>query len=292
MNTANKIVKYLGYAVAISLIVGIFSAIAAIFTGGFTNHADVSDEIINLKKDESKLVLDIAANRAKITVKEGDELGASSNSDKTKIEKNANQLTVRSEKSAPWWDEEDNIDVTIPRGMKFDAVSIVVGAGGVNVENLVTKFLAMDTGASKVVIENIITSDNTKINGGVGEFTIKNGSLKNLDLNLGIGSSSITAALFGNSDIDSGIGETKVTLLGGKDIYTVNAEKGIGDVKIDDVSVGNDEKVGTGSNYVHVSGGIGAVNVKFGEANVAEPVVIEPVVVEPVVVEPIEVITE
>lgn len=289
MNTANKVVKYFGYVVAISLIAGIFSAIASIITGGFfgfTSRADVPDEIIALKQDESKFVLDIATNHAKITVKEGDELGASGDN-KTKIEKNANQLTVRGEENKSWWDKEDNIEVTIPKGMSFDAVSIVVGAGEVNVDNVVTKYLTMDTGASKVTIDNVITSNRTKINGGVGEFTIKNGNLKNLDLNLGVGSSSITAALFGNADIDSGIGETRLTLLGGKDMYSVNAKKGIGDVKIDGASVGDDEKVGTGSNYVQVSGGIGAVNVLFDEA-----VKVEPVVVEPITVDPVELITE
>lgn len=290
MNTANKIIKYFGYVIAISLIAGIFSAIAGIVTSGFfgfTSRADVPDEIIALKKDESKFVLDIAANYAKITVKEGDELGASSNDEKTKIEKKTNQLTVRGEEDKFWWDKEDSIEVTIPKGMNFDAVSIVVGAGEVNVDNVVTKYLTMDAGASKVAINNITTSDKTKINGGVGEFTIKNGSLNNLDLNLGIGSSSITAALFGNADIDSGIGETKLTLLGGKSIYSVSAKKGIGGINIDGASVGDDEKVGTGSNYVHVSGGIGSVNVSFDEVTVVEPITVEPVVVEPV-----ELITE
>ena len=242
MNTANKIIKYFGYVIAISLIAGIFSAIAGIVTSGFfgfTSRADVPDEIIALKKDEGKFVLDIAANYAKITVKEGDELGASSNDEKTKIEKKTNQLTVRGEEDKFWWDKEDSIEVTIPKGMNFDAVSIVVGAGEVNVDNVVTKYLTMNTGASKVVINNITTSDRTKIDGGVGEFTIKNGSLNNLDLNLGVGSSSITAALFGNADIDSGIGETKLTLLGGKSIYSVSAKKGIGGINIDGVSVGD-----------------------------------------------------
>lgn len=275
MNTANKVIKYVGYGLAISLIVSIFSGIAFMLSGnwfGLMNHAETPAEIITLKDDTSKKVLDITANAARIAVKRGDTLSAKCDEHDVEIKVDGDQLTIKDNKQK-FFNDGDYIEVTIPEDMVFDGVSISVGAGDIKIDSLMAKELYLNTGASKVSIGKVVVDERAKIDTGVGEFKISDGVLTNLDLNLGVGSSHIAAKLLGDAEINSGIGAVNLILIGVEKDYSVSVEKGIGDIKIDDRSVSDDTIVGNGENKVRISGGIGAIKVNYKQEQ--KPMVLE-----------------
>ena len=103
------------------------------------------------------------------------------------------------------------------------------------------------------------------IDGGAGRITISDGALHNLDLDMGVGQLNLTSALTGESDFDLGIGESNITVIGNKDDYKLDIEKGIGNITVDGTSVSNIKEYGNGNNSIEVSGGIGAINLRFQE---------------------------
>ena len=54
---------------------------------------------------------------------------------------------------------------------------------------------------------------------------------------MGLGQLNLTSALTGDCNLDSGVGEMNVTLLGSKDDYELDIEKGIGNITVDGKNV-------------------------------------------------------
>ena len=71
------------------------------------------------------------------------------------------------------------------------------------------------------------------------------------------------SALTGESDFDLGVGESNITVIGNKDDYKLDIEKGIGNITVDGEGVSNIKGQGNGNNSIEVNGGIGAINLKF-----------------------------
>ena len=97
-------------------------------------------------------------------------------------------------------------------------------------------------------------------------MTVLGGALKNLDLDMGVGELNLTSAFSGDCKFDMGVGKSNVTLIGSRDDYTLDIEKGIGSVPVDGQDVSDFGSSGNGTNRVEISGGIGAINVSFEEA--------------------------
>ena len=56
-----------------------------------------------------------------------------------------------------------------------------------------------------------------------------------------------------------------ITLIGNKDDYKLDLEKGLGSITVDGKDVSDFGSSGNGTNKVDISGGIGAINVRFEE---------------------------
>ena len=145
----------------------------------------------------------------------------------------------------------------------FNEVIIENGAGTLEIDNLNTKELELDLGAGRVSIDKLNVSDEASISGGAGEISIINSSINNLDLDLGVGRVLLEAILTKDSEINAGIGEIDLNLLGKKDDYKINIDKGLGTVVVDGNEIYDKYSLGSGSNLIDISGGIGSVNVNF-----------------------------
>lgn len=69
--------------------------------------------------------------------------------------------------------------------------------------------------------------------------------------------------LLGDSEFEFGVGESNITLIGNKEEYKVDIEKGIGSITIDGSVVTGTSSIGNGSNCIDIEGGVGAINLKF-----------------------------
>lgn len=265
MNRAHKIIKYFALALAVSIIFSIISVgyhVINVLTNGIVNNAKVSSEVLKLEKDPNNKVLDINVKVAKVNIKQGDVLNATTDSKYVKVKKKNNTLII-TEKKHSLLKEHGTVTITIPNAIEFDAVSIISGVGSFTSIPLSTRILEVSAGVGKVNFKGLYVTKKAKIEAGVGDFNVKNGILNNTDLELGVGSVNVTAVLQGKTSIEAGVGSVKLSLIGSKDDYKITAEKGLGSINIDGKSLADEEIYGSGPNIIDIEGGIGSINVDF-----------------------------
>lgn len=87
--------------------------------------------------------------------------------------------------------------------------------------------------------------------------------LNDARIDIGIGELNFTGAFTGKSSIDYGIGETNLILYGDADDYQIELDKGLGEMTVDRMEMGDDSIYGSGNNHISVDGGIGELNISF-----------------------------
>lgn len=269
MNTFQKTIKYIGMAFAIFLAVSIIGGIlnvVGLFVGFYDNDMvnkdmktyTVSSDIFNLK---------LNINAADFTIKQGKKFSVESNLKNLSVDDKSGTLTINETKKYGRVYTGAKLILYIPADTNFETATITTGAGRLTADYLSADTIEFEFGAGEVKIDTLIANSEAHIEGGAGMMTISDGDLCNLDLEMGIGKLNLTSALTGNSDFDMGVGESDITVTGNKDDYKLDIEKGLGKITVDGVSTSSVKNMGQGSNSISISGGIGAVNVKFSEVN-------------------------
>ena len=270
MTTFQKAVKYLAMAFAIFLTVSIIGGILSMFGlfGGFFGGDAVTDDIKTYTVSSDIKSLEVKINAADFTIKQGDSFSVESNLKYLTVEDKNGVLTIRDTKKFIRTYTGAVLTLYIPADTVFDKANITTGAGRLTVDNLSADTMNFELGAGEVAIDTLVAASDIDINGGAGKITISGGALHNLDLDMGAGQLNLTSALTGESDFDLGIGESNITVIGNKNDYKLDIEKGLGNITVDGTSVSNIKGQGNGNNDIEISGGIGAINLKFGKSDI------------------------
>ena len=282
MSDGQKVIKYLAIAFAIFLSVNIIiGIITAIFFGirlldiNFKENNKTTEVVSNYEmvmsqkyEDIEKLKIEIGY--SKLEIKQGEEFKVESNSknENINIKKSSNTLTIKEENT---WnifndDIESHIIITVPKYYFFEKIDIEAGSSQLNISDIQTKSFDLDVGAGNVNISNLLVIDKADIDGGAGKVIINNSNLSNLDLDAGVGEFQIlNSKLLENSDIDSGIGKLQITLNGSLGDYRIIPATGIGSFTIEGNTVENNKVYGNGENKIKIDAGIGKVEISFNE---------------------------
>ena len=273
MTTAQKVIQYLAIAFAIFLTVtiigGILSAVG--FIGGFFTGEDITGEIQTYSVDADIQNLNVVIKAADVHIKEGDAFSVESSLKNLKVEEKDGRLIIKdtTEVKAQLFGSNTFKDAVltlyIPEGAVFDHVSLTTGAGRLTVDHLSAGTLDFELGAGEVTIGTLVAAKSADIEGGAGQITVSDGAINNLDLEMGVGQFHLTSALTGDCQLDSGVGEMNITLLGSKDDYKLELEKGLGSISVDGKDISDHGNIGNGTNKVEIHGGVGAINVDFKE---------------------------
>lgn len=268
MTTVQKIIKYLAMAFAIYLIVMIFGGIFAALglTGFFFGDGSVGKDMkdYTVSQDISSLKMNI--NAADLTIKTGEKFVLTSNLERLKAENKDGCLTINENFKFNVNYKGASLVLEIPEDFVFDKAEITTGAGKLTVETLSAGEVMLKLGAGEAVVNNLTALFKSYIDGGAGKITVNSGSLANLDLDMGVGELCLTSRLSGECELDYGVGNASLTLLGGRDEYRIDFEKGLGEARIDGNSVNDETVVGVGQNLVEIDGGVGKANVIFAES--------------------------
>lgn len=267
MTNFQKTVKYIAMAFAIFLTVSIIGGILSMFGlfGGFFGGDAVTEDIKTYSVSADIKSLEIKINAADFTIKQGESFSFESNLKHLTVEDKNGILTIKETKKYSKTYTGAVLTLYVPADTVFDRADIITGAGRFTVDQLSARTMKFELGAGEVTIDTLIATTAIDIDGGAGRITISGGALHNLDLDMGVGQLNLTSALIGDSDFDLGIGESNITVIGNKDNYKLDIEKGIGNITIDGTSVSNIKEYGNGNNIIEVSGGIGAINLRFQE---------------------------
>lgn len=266
MTTLQRIIKYLAIAFAIFLALSILGAIlgvAGLFGGIFSGEA-VLEEAKTYSVDSDIRDLDIEINAADLLIKEGDAFRVESNLKHLKVEEKDGLLSIRETKKYGGTYNGAQLTVYVPAGTVFDKVSLTTGAGRLTAAVLAAHTLDFELGAGDVSIGALIATGSADIEGGAGRITVSDGAIEDLDLEMGVGQLNLTARLSGECQLDLGVGESNITLIGSKDDYKLDLEKGIGSITVDGKSPA-EYGSGNGANEVEINGGVGAIRVQFLE---------------------------
>lgn len=157
------------------------------------------------------------------------------------------------------------ITVYIPESFYFDTVNLDLGVGETNISSLKADRIDIDCGAGELNVDYLEAREKISIDGGVGEFTIKDSVMNDLDFDAGVGESNITAKLTGKCEIDTGVGQTIIKLIDfdeSKGKITTN--KGIGEIRVNGRSAKPEDSFGNGNeDIIKISGGVGEIKLEY-----------------------------
>lgn len=259
MSNWQKAIKYGAILLGIFLILIIlilFISIVIFFTtkdykqSGFTqNYNNVTN-------------LEIDLDNATLEIKKGSEFKIEmfDVSENFKTYKGDNVLYIKEENFWFWNKNHSRVTIYVPSYL--DKLEIDIDAGKLILDNLNINALELDTGSTETNINNVevLKAD---ISGGVGKIFVTNSIFNNLELETGVGEINWEGKVTGRSKIETGVGNVNLTLLGGMEIYKLNIDKGLGNIKINENKY-NGKTYGEGSNIINLETGVGNVNINFG----------------------------
>lgn len=268
MTAAQKVIKCLAVALAVFLIVTIFTtAISVLFSlGAFIYYKDEKGDTTSICENIRNIrSLDIDTKYTTLQIKISDDntFKAESNNKHMKCNVNGGSVKIEEKKYGIFSSGKNKeLIIYIPANENINEIDINTGAGKVDIEKLKANKLKLDLGAGSTNIKYIETN-NADIETGAGKFTIEDGILNDLDFNIGAGEANVTARLLGDSKIEVGVGSLNLNLLGSKELYKLKLEKGIGEVRVDGSLIDSNSTIGNGNNYIRIEGGIGSIKVNY-----------------------------
>ena len=267
MTDNQRLIKYLSIALAVVLILVIFSGIAKVLRiFYYISEGDgITDEGKIYEVSPSVTDLDIEISAAELTVKTGDRLYIESNLKRLTVKENGSTVTVTEKPRVNYKAAKAFLTIYLPEDHSLNEVEINAGAGKICIEALNCRELSLDLGAGDFDADTLVVTDGCQIHGGVGEFTLHSGTINDLEMEMGVGNMVLKASLLGDCDLSFGVGNASVTLMGDRNDYRLKVEKGIGAITLDGNKISNGSAIGDGINRINIEGGIGNTDIIFGE---------------------------
>lgn len=273
MTSWQKTIKYLAMAFALFLIVSILSGIfgaLGLVSDVFDDEDAVGEmQTYTVSSDIQALKLDI--NAAKLRISESDTFRVESNNKYLKVtEENGCLVITETERYYSNANGKIQVNLYLPADCTFKKANITTGAGQVQMDRLSAEDLYLELGAGQVEIDTLEATRSSKISGGAGQVTVKNGALRDLDLDMGVGELRFTSALTGDCDLDMGVGAAYFTLIGSADDYRIELDKGVGAATLEGENLPDGAVRGNGINEIDIDGGVGEIRIAFAENAAAE----------------------
>lgn len=276
MSTGQQVIKVLAIIFAIFIIVNIFggiiigiSTIIGIDMLGDSIRQE-NENVVEFSKVYETPVdsIKITAGISKLTVKTGKELKVEGSNLPSKFSSKiaGSTLVVKEEGNKQWKNKgiSSELIITIPEGKTWESVTIDLGIGNHNLQDITAKRLKIECGVGTTQMSNVTTLLDTNIQGGAGRVTISESSFNNLNLEAGVGEMQILADITGNSKVDCGVGRLELNLQRQEKEYTIKTDTGIGRIALNGNRCTNGT-YGKGQEKLKISGGVGAVEITTKE---------------------------
>ncbi len=234
MKDSQKIIKYVGFGLAILLIVSIVMFIVNFFynlSSSIFDDTTLKESVIKKIDDDIKN-LDIDISNMKVNIKYGEEIKVEHNSKTIKVLVEDNTLVIKDKNKNNVINNNDKyLDLYIKKDVVFDDVRLDAGAVDLYVEDIECEKARFDLGVGNIKFDKLTINDKTVINAGAGDLKIHDFYTKYLDLDLGVGDSLIEGLIDGDATIDAGVGNLKLDLHDSLNMYIFKVDKGIGTMK-------------------------------------------------------------
>lgn len=162
-----------------------------------------------------------------------------------------------------WEYHTPKITITMPAGFTADSFRFNIGAGDVNIEEVLASKADFEVAAGRLVIEDASISDESSYNVGAGSLVLKKVQANDVSIDCGIGNVIIEGTITGNNDITCGVGSVELYLDGEEDDYSYDIESGVGSINI-----GDDQYHGISDKRINNVGAVGAFNLDCSVGNI------------------------
>lgn len=265
MTKGQRLIKYFAITLAIFLIVsigvGIISFVNDVISAFQPKLYDEKNTYIYTETAEQEInSMEIKLKTSKLKIYSGESFSIETNNKNISYSFDKDKIIIKEKK---FMNFNNSVIITVPKDKIFDSVYIDSGTGNIDADDLSTLYLKLDGGVGDVTFNNLSVTDEIKIESGVGNIELLDSQINNFEFDGGVGNFRFEGDLFGKSDFDTGVGDIYLEINSSLDDYTVEADKGIGNITI------NDEKVN--SNYrnnressksILIDGGIGNITLK------------------------------
>lgn len=144
-------------------------------------------------------------------------------------------LYIKASNGAKTWNKMGSCTITlyVPRNFGFENVDIEMGAGVLEVSDLLAgDCISLEVGAGQIVIDNI-QSNTLELEIGAGEIKLKNMDVyEELSAEVGMGNFEANGVVMGKADIQCAMGNVDLELAGGETSYNYIVECAMGNIDI------------------------------------------------------------
>lgn len=282
MSSFQRIVKYVGMALAILLTVGIIGGICAAVFGitGSGKSKSSSESSIGSKSDvylgDEFSSMDIEGGVADVEIKKGDSYRVETvDVPETLVVDVKSNGTLEIKEKDEWhdwfdwfdlgtWSKESKIYITVPEDFEADEIYISAGTGDITMSDLTTKTLDIDGGVGDVT-GSYITAQKVTIDTGVGNVDFDQINFGDCDIDGGVGDITLNGVIQGDCDFDGGVGDMDITIDGTRDDFELDIESGVGSVRVNGETMDDFEENNNNKYELQIDGGVGAVTLDFTE---------------------------
>ncbi|HIU74313.1 MAG TPA: DUF4097 family beta strand repeat protein [Candidatus Pelethocola excrementipullorum] len=218
-------------------------------SGTADNQSDASDKDHNFTGIEN-LDIDVKHSKLILKVYEGSDIKVSAkNVISSKYTARSDGNTLRIKDNTYFKTKSPEITLSIPKGMKFNEISLDVDGGEVVIDTLNSNEFSAEIGGGRLYVSESLTA--MEIDCSVGAGVIEVEKLSGSDV-----------------DLDCGAGQVDVTLDGSQKDYRLEGDCGIGQIIFGSdswASLGKKFTTGTGTNQISAECGVGQIDIQFSE---------------------------
>ncbi len=188
--------------------------------------------------------------------------------DEIKADFDVGDVEIRSLNGKSKVDVDCGVGSTKIRSISGDKVIIKSDVGEFDVtDSITTKNFSANNGTGSVEINGLV-ADYADCKTGVGECIINGAMINGINLSTGTGEVEFTGSIEGNIEAEVGVGSVKMDLYNNRDNYYIDADKGVGDIRIDGESLDGVSGARSAKYTFNIKGGVGEVIVKFKDGTV------------------------
>lgn len=160
------------------------------------------------------------------------------------------------------------VRIEVPKGMKFDEVTMEIGAGELDCPTVVCDSLHLEIGAGAIRVEEFVC-DEAVVSVGAGEIIVEKGAAADMDIDVGMGNLVFHGEVEDNLDVDCGMGNVQMWLKGSEKDHNYQVDCGMGNVTVGNTSYGGvaaDQDIDNGaSSDFDLDCGMGNLEIHFEE---------------------------
>lgn len=273
MRSIHKIIKYLALLIAIIICINIgyavlygIKSIAYIMIDSKEKNKSLSN-LKEIELDNNFTKLDIELTDTNLTITTGNKFSIKTSNSRIECLNKKGELTIKEKGNFFGFNlfknNNDNIEIIIPSELiPIYEAKIDIKNGETLISDIKINKFEFEQGSGKIKLNNILVDSETEIQNGVGELIVENCEFNNSDINLGIGNTQINSILKGKNTIDVGIGNLDINLLPNVENYSLDIDKGVGNISIKGNKINHNYVVGNGANTIKINGGIGNIKIK------------------------------